>query len=98
MKVNGPKQLLHVMPRTDFETIHKLVLKDKLENGRSRRKKTKEEVNIFTISRDLAKKDGFEGDMDTLEFMWEVSSTTRVSTPEPDESTNGEGASCPIPQ
>ncbi|KAF2202720.1 hypothetical protein GQ43DRAFT_301467 [Delitschia confertaspora ATCC 74209] len=88
MKDNGPKQLINIMPRTDFGTMFKLYIKDKLDGGRKCRQKKKEDVNLFTIARDLAKKGNFisEKEMNDLQFMWcpqiaEATAATTTSSP-----------------
>lgn len=96
MKDNGPKQLINFMPRTDFGTMFKLYIKEKLDKGRECRKKKKEDVNLFTIAKDLAK-DGLTGkDMDDLEFLWTPPKKNEEETKPPTDNPDGGAPPPPV--
>lgn len=80
MKDNGPKQLINFMPRTDFGTMFNLYIKGKLDSGRECRQKKKEEVNLFTVVKDLGAKEGL--DVEPLEFMWNPPRCTPNAPPD----------------
>ena len=70
MKDNGPKQLLNLMPRTDFGTMFKLYIQEKSNSWRCKKgaKENAEDVTLYQAVERLASKRDIK--LEELNFFW----------------------------